>query len=278
MTQARFILWCCVAVMACLCISNLCISTAQALPIVLFDEDFEDPGGINTTDSLGPNYIRTRYSASEFVPDRGTDQSVSPTHSHQNDDSTGTGPNAGKNHTEWFYMISQQNQLTLFEAWARLDSAHTNSQEIGIWGHGNPQLYAAAARMRRLPSGNWGYWIGDQNVWNDSGIAYDPNTWYRVGFEADPSDGSIDLFISTTANLGAPIASGSCTALCGNGNIMANGVGGIYNYSDEGSGGSSGDPAYFIDDVLITTVPEPASLVLLACGGLLVLRRSRRRY
>ena len=223
------------AVVAC-----LCVSTGHAQLTTLFDEDFEDPSGINTTNPGGPNYFRGRYVASDAVPGLSTAQSVSPTHSMLMD------PNTFFNSTnnQWFAETGPQVYVpTHYELWMRVDNTDQNSEEIGIWGHSNLGLYSNAVRMARRDGPNWGYWFADGGVWTDSGIPFDPNTWYHVGFDLDPSDGSIDVFLSTTASLGSPIASGFATS--GNGNLIANGAGAIAFYSD------STNPEFYIDDVLV---------------------------
>ena len=99
-------------------------------------------------------------------------------------------------------------------------------------------------------------------IWVDSGISWDPDTWYNIGMNVDFNTQTYDFSVD-----GSPVASG--IAFYNGDSVSSFGAIRIYR------GGSQ--TGMILDDLSVQAVPEPTAVAILLLGGAgLLLRRKLR--
>lgn len=94
-------------------------------------------------------------------------------------------------------------------------------------------------------------------------------TWYNVQL-------TLDVGASTYSGTITPYG-GTSVVISPRGFVTQSGINGVYTNNEQPGGGQpAGCPAYSVDNFALSTVPEPATLGLLAFGGLVLVRRRQR--
>lgn len=97
-------------------------------------------------------------------------------------------------------------------------------------------------------------------IWQSTGMAWDPDTWYNVTMSLDMAAQTYDFYLD-----GAKVNSSPIAFYQGN---TVNSIGGVRFYRGGAQAGM------IVDD--LTIVPEPASIALLLVGGCALLLRRKR--